>query len=174
VRNETLPARPKLVVAVDPRHVHAKPARLDDRLLEAAVAMRDQLKASIRVVHAYEVPLSSTTGTLVEPFRMPSAGYVVRDHVQKVTRDIQSLGERHEIAATQCELVSGEPVSALPAFTKKQKADVLVMGIVSRSAIARPIIGNTAEKVIDHVDCDVFVVKPARFKSQVPSKRPIG
>ena len=38
------------------------------------------------------------------------------------------------------------------------------MGAVSRSLLARPVIGNTAERVIDHVDCDVFIVKPAAFK----------
>lgn len=43
----------------------------------------------------------------------------------------------------------------------------LVIGAVSRSLLARPIIGSTAERVIDHVGCDVFVVKPPGFKSQV-------
>jgi hypothetical protein len=27
------------------------------------------------------------------------------------------------------------------------------------------VIGNTAEQVIDHVVCDVFIVKPAGFKA---------
>ena len=42
-----------------------------------------------------------------------------------------------------------------------------MMGAVSRKLLARPVIGSTAERVIDHVDCDVFVVKPAGFKPRV-------
>lgn len=33
--------------------------------------------------------------------------------------------------------------------------------------LKRPVIGSTAESVIDHVDCDVLVVKPAGFKTPV-------
>lgn len=29
------------------------------------------------------------------------------------------------------------------------------------------VVTNTAERVIDHVDCDVLVVKPAGFKARV-------
>ena len=50
--------------------------------------------------------------------------------------------------------------------------DLLVMGAVSRGAIARSVIGHTAEKVIDEVECDVFIVKPRGFKSAMPKVRP--
>jgi universal stress protein E len=172
VRSEKLPARPAIVIAVDPLHAHAKPARMDDRLLNAATVFKDHLSGSLQVVHAYRVPLSSTSGTLTEPIRLPSAGYVVRDHIERLRRDIEQLAARHDVTATQCQLVNGEATQVLPAFVERRKADVLVMGVVSRSAIARPIIGHTAEKVIDQVDCDVFVVKPAGFKSTVPKTRP--
>jgi universal stress protein E len=174
VRSDTLPARPSVVVAVDPRHTHAKPARLDDRLLNAAAALNDQLSGSLDVVHVYRAPPISTSGTLMEPFRLPSAAYAARDYVDRLRSDVERLAARHDVAATQCQLVDGDPTAALPAFVKRRKVDVLVMGVVSRSAIARPIIGNTAEKIIDHVDCDVFVVKPAGFKSSVPKHRSSG
>ena len=42
--------------------------------------------------------------------------------------------------------------------------------MIERNGCPR-ILGNTAEKVIDHVDCDVLVVKPANFKTAVKRKR---
>jgi universal stress protein E len=174
VRSEKLPARPNVVVAVDPLHAHAKPARLDDRLLSAAATFENQLSGSLHIVHAYRAPPTSTSGTLTEPIRMPSAAYVVRDHIEGLRRDIERLASRHDIDPARCHIVDGEPIQALPAFIKKRKTDVLVMGVVSRSAISRQIIGNTAEKLIDQVDCDVFVVKPAGFKSTVPKARAGG
>ena len=47
------------------------------------------------------------------------------------------------------------------------RRDVLVMGAVSRSGLARLMIGNTAERAIDALPCDVLVVKPAHFKSRL-------
>ena len=55
----------------------------------------------------------------------------------------------------------------IAAVAQRQRVDLLVMGAVSRSMLKRPIIGSTAESVIDHVDCDVLVVKPAGFKAPV-------
>ena len=43
VRSPELPRRPRVLVAIDPRHTHDKPARLDDRLLQSAHTLTAQL-----------------------------------------------------------------------------------------------------------------------------------
>jgi len=48
------------------------------------------------------------------------------------------------------------------------------MGAVSRSALARLLIGNTAERVLDKLSCDVLIVKPRGFTAtltRAPSVR---
>jgi universal stress protein E len=171
-RSARLEAKPKIIVAVDPRHTHAKPAQLDQRLLAAASSLTGQLGGAIELVHAFQPPLSSTGGTLAEPFRLPGSAYAVRDHAERLARDVERLGARYDIPKEQCSVVSGDATEVLPAIVKKRRADVIVMGAVSRSTLSRPVIGHTAEKIIDRVDCDVFVVKPARFKTSVPRTRP--
>jgi universal stress protein E len=146
VRSAELPRRLQLLVAVDPRHTHAKPAKLDDRLLQAARQLVGQLDGRIAVVHAYEAPLSA------------------RD-LTATTQAVTKLASRHGI--DECAVREGRAVDVIPAEVDRVRAEVLVMGAVSRSLLARPVIGSTAERVIDHVDCDVFVVKPAGFKSSV-------
>jgi universal stress protein E len=59
----------------------------------------------------------------------------------------------------------------LPRLVATRKVDVLIMGAVSRSLLERPVIGSTAERIIDHVDCDVFIVKPAGFRTPVERGR---
>ena len=44
------------------------------------------------------------------------------------------------------------------------------MGAVSRSGLKRVFIGNTAERVLNDLPCDVLVVKPAHFAKRVPDK----
>jgi universal stress protein E len=150
VRSPELARAPRLLVAVDPRHTHAKPARLDDRLLQAARGMTRQLGGSFSLAHAYEAwsPKSLELGA-------------------NAAEAVGRLAKRHRVVAADCSVREGSASAVLPAEATRQHADVLVMGAVSRSLLERPVIGNTAERVIDQVDCDVFVVKPAGFKSQV-------
>jgi hypothetical protein len=65
----------------------------------------------------------------------------------------------------------GDVPGELRAAAAALHAGVVVMGAVSRSGLARLFIGNTAERVLDHVDCDVLVVKPRGFKTRV-ERRP--
>jgi universal stress protein E len=47
------------------------------------------------------------------------------------------------------------------------RSAIVVMGAISRSGLKRLLIGNTAERILDALRCDVLVVKPARFRSPV-------
>jgi universal stress protein E len=42
------------------------------------------------------------------------------------------------------------------------------MGAVSRSRLRSVFIGSTAEKVLDRLPCDVLIVKPPDFESDLP------
>lgn len=167
VRTAELPREPRWLVAVDPRHTHAKPAELDDRLLSAAQGAVDRVGGTVSMVHAYELPLGSGPGTLVEPIRLPRTPGRGRKVIADTTRAIQALARKHGISRNQCLVREGAVTDVIAAEAERQHADVLVMGAVSRSLLERPVIGITAERVIDHVDCDVFVVKPSGFKSRV-------
>ena len=41
------------------------------------------------------------------------------------------------------------------------------MGAMSRSGAARLLIGNTAERILDDLACDILVVKPQKFRGKV-------
>jgi hypothetical protein len=71
--------------------------------------------------------------------------------------------------------VPGNPPETLALIAKKHRAGVIVMGAVSRSALTRFFIGNTAERVIDDVQCDVLVVKSPDFRTAVTRRvtRPV-
>lgn len=153
VRSAKLANRPRLLVAVDPRHTNDKPARLDARLLEAARVVTDQLDGTIRVVHAYGSPVSPMPGP-------PQS-------LARTARTVQRLARKYDVEAADCFVAEGSPTEVIASTARQSKTHVLVMGAVSRSLLTSPVIGNTAERVIDQVDCDVFVMKPARFKTPV-------
>jgi universal stress protein E len=172
VRSTDLPAQPKWLVAVDPRH--AKPAKLDDRLVGTAVWASKKLGGTVSLVHAYESPLSGGAGMLMEPIRLPISAERGRKFIETTTRSVHALARAHGLSAADCIVREGDATDVIAEEAARWRADVLVMGAVSRSLLARPVIGATAERVIDHVDCDVFIVKPAGFKAPVEKQIPVG
>jgi len=65
-------------------------------------------------------------------------------------------------------LPRSEDVSkAIVSLAKNKNIDLLVMGTVCRTGVAGLIIGNTAEKVLNKVDCSVLTVKPEGFVTPV-------
>jgi len=41
------------------------------------------------------------------------------------------------------------------------------MGTIGRSGLAGLLIGSTAEKLIDRVNCSILAIKPANFQSPI-------
>ncbi len=165
VRSKALPRSPRVIVAVDPRHAHAKPAKLDDRLLQAAQGFAVQLGGRVGVVHAYASFADAVPGVLRRPIRPRQQSFGTRRFVATTTALVTKLAGKYGVSADECVVREGAPDDVVAAEADRLGADLLVMGAVSRSLLTRPVIGNTAERVIDHVECDIFVVKPAGFKS---------
>jgi universal stress protein E len=48
----------------------------------------------------------------------------------------------------------------IPFLARDRNADLVVMGAVARWSLQRAVIGSTAEKVLDHLPCDILIVRP--------------
>jgi nucleotide-binding universal stress UspA family protein len=68
-------------------------------------------------------------------------------------------------------IVGRHPADAIAQTAQELHSSIVVMGAISRSGLKRLFIGNTAERVLDLLSCDVLVVKPEHFASRVPRAR---
>jgi universal stress protein E len=134
-----------LVATVDPEQSHGKPQSLDDEILGLAKKVRDALSARLRVFHAR----------------------TQREGALEIASDVLELARRHAIPDEQVQIEEGYPAAALPRFLSREAADIVIIGGAARSRLRRALIGHTAEKVLDALDCDVLVVKPSQFCSPV-------
>jgi universal stress protein E len=165
--------RPTVLASVDPFHAHARPADLDARLLKAGESFAELLRGKLHVFHAYwplisygPEPLSGAPVAILPP-------EVQALHERQVVRAIDRLAVTAGIPRRRRHVCMGDVSDELQALTHRTRAGLVVMGAVSRSALKRFFIGNTAERVLDKLECDVLVVKPRGFKSQV-SRRATG
>lgn len=63
--------------------------------------------------------------------------------------------------------LKGDPTELIPTWITEKEIDVLVMGTVARAGIAGFIIGNTAENILQKLDCSLWAMKPQGFVSPV-------
>jgi nucleotide-binding universal stress UspA family protein len=67
-------------------------------------------------------------------------------------------------------LVKGLPAKEIPIMAEKYDIDLIVMGTIARTGIPGLIIGNTAEAILEQVNCSVLAIKPEGFKSPVSAR----
>ena len=157
-----------IIAAVDPGRSHGKPAMLDDGILDTAVMMRNALGGTLRVVHAgapweYAVHLNRELRDLPEAVKEDVRG-ACRN---KLEEQVLALARRHNIPENSVQVIEGDAAELLPYVASSQSAQIVVLGAVSRSRIGRALIGHTAERVLDALECDVLIVKPPGFRTPV-------
>jgi universal stress protein E len=155
-----------VLASIDPFHSHAKPADLDKVILDAAGQVVGTGTGRLGITHVYTVPpkLFSAAGEIAV---IPATPAQSRRYKAQARSMIKRLGKPYAVSTRDQLPVEGDPAVRIPQLAKSWKADVLVMGAVSRRAMKRLFIGHTAERILDEVHCDVLVVKPASFKTQV-------
>ena len=71
------------------------------------------------------------------------------------------------ISSPERHLIKGWARKEIPAFAKSIDADLIVMGTVGRTGIPGFIMGNTAETILNQIDCSVLAIKPPGFETPV-------
>ena len=147
---------PRLFAAVDPLHMHDKPAELDERIFDFAAALAGRAKGDLHVLHVAWYPI----GLELPP---DVTATIMRKH-----RDaLSAFAASHKVDAGRAHLVEGPMPEALCEAVVEYGADFVVMGAVSRRGLDRLFIGSTAERVLDRLPCDLVIVKPAGFAARV-------
>jgi len=80
----------------------------------------------------------------------------------------KNIGEGvSDYLAPQIHLIKGNPSKEVPAFSNDINADLVVMGTVARTGIPGFIMGNTAETILNRLNCSVLAVKPQGFQTPI-------
>ncbi|MCC2615712.1 universal stress protein UspE [Aestuariibacter halophilus] len=138
-------------------------AQLNDVVTETAQTMAELLKGTVNLVNAYP---GTPVNIAIEIPEFDPKGY--RDSVKAYhTESMQKHISRYDISMDQCHIREGLPEDAIPAVAKLIDAELVVIGTVGRVGISAALIGNTAEHVIDRLDCDVLALKPTGFESPI-------
>jgi universal stress protein E len=159
---------PCVVAAVDPLHPRDKEASLDDRIVTSANELAHLLGGQAVLLHTFDVPpgIMTSADGLTMPVAIPVAE-IAAELERNCTEAVRTLAKKHGIPRERVHVLQGHTRQLLVSSTDELRADVVVMGAISRSALERLFVGSTAEAVLDRLLCDVLIVKPVGFASSI-------
>ena len=159
---------PVFIAAIDPMNEHDKPAALDDEILQTSKFLAEKVGGTVHAFHSYDprIAVATATANAYIPVSLPFdeiEQQMHEDH-QKRFNEITSF---HGVDDDKCHLLAGLTHEELPAVAASVKAAVVVMGAVSRNRWKRLFIGATAERTLEHLPCDLLIIKPDWFQTPV-------
>jgi universal stress protein E len=125
----------------------------------------------LHAVHAY-VPdiIGMTPAALSVPDATAriaaNAANLARRRLEKTLLAAKALS----LPPSRRHLIARHAVDAIPELARDIGCDIVVMGALSRSGLKRFFIGNTAERLLDDLPCDLLIVKPPAFASRVATR----
>ncbi|MDO6476832.1 universal stress protein UspE [Alteromonas sp. 1_MG-2023] len=163
VKAHAWPEHGNIVAAVNVGTEDKEHAQLNDKLTGIAKDYAELLSGQVHLVNAYpSAPLNIAIE--IPDFNPETYHNAVRNHhVQEMENHSAKFG----IGVANCHVVEGLPDIAIPKVTEQLDAELVVIGTVGRTGISAAFLGNTAEHVIDNLNCDVLAVKPDGFTSPV-------
>ncbi|ADJ29693.1 universal stress protein [Nitrosococcus watsonii] len=148
---------------------------LNRKILDLSGSLAFSDFAALHVVHIWDAPAEAMLRTWADDPQKASMTYVegVRSsHESAYNRLRQQLIERvgkdtSDYLSPEFHMRRGAAAAVIPDIAKQLHADLVVMGTVARTGIAGLLIGNTAEAILEQLQCSVLAVKPPGFVSPV-------
>jgi universal stress protein E len=134
--------------------------------VELAAGLAGLFDATLDVVYAWPLPLGVP---ILPELDVPAQSRMDIEQHERAARTrfehaLAALALRVEVRP---HLLCGAPSIAIQEVVERREADLLVMGSVSRGGIAGLLLGNTAERLLDRVQCSILTIKPHDFVSPV-------
>jgi len=148
---------------------------LEQLILELSSSLALSDFAALHFVHVWDAPaeiiLRSWADNPVEAGMSYVEGERSRhegalNHLRDQLRD-QIGKEAYDYLSPQYHLRRGAASTVIPETAKQLQADLVVMGTVARTGITGLLIGNTAEAILEQLQCSLLAVKPPGFVSPV-------
>jgi universal stress protein E len=170
-----------ILAAVDVGDEHL-PAELESQralnrqILEMASCLALSEFAELHIVHAWHaVAESAIRGAFMQTPEDDIIAYVeqVRRQCEAsldgLIREVTgNLGQDAlDYLKLQTHLVKGLARKDIATLAKRIEADLVVMGTVARTGVPGFIMGNTAETILNQIDCSVLAIKPPGFVTPV-------
>lgn len=149
---------------------------LNLNILKLASSLAVAESAELHIANAWEAyGESALYGPFMHKTKEEINAYiemVKQQHITRLDELVREAGnllgkDMLEYINPQTHLVKGSARKEIPTLTQTINADLVVMGTIARSGIPGFIMGNTAESILNQINCSVLAIKPPGFVTPV-------
>lgn len=137
-------------------------SKMSIRAIEVAKRLARRLEAAVHLVHVYEFYYPAG---FIAPGMPPATPVLTfpEDEARRLVRKLRVFAHRHGIPFEMCHLLKGTPTfSEICRLAREVDADLIVTPTHGRTGLKRVFLGSTAERVIQHSPCPVFVARQSK------------
>jgi nucleotide-binding universal stress UspA family protein len=140
-----------ILAAVDVGNADGEHRTLHNSIVNYGYDIATLARANLHVISAHPAPMLSAADPTFQLKETIEARY---------RAECKSFQAEYDIAEERLHIAEGPADVLIPQVAHQLKAAVTVVGTVARTGLSGALIGNTAEVVLDALDCDVLVLKP--------------
>ena len=165
VKDHAWPTQGRILAAVNQGTEDSEHQSLNERIAHTANQFGRALSADVHLVNAYPATPVNIAIEIPE-FDPHDYNESVKAYHQT---SMDTFRKQVQIDAEFCHVEQGLPEDVIPHMANKLDAELVIIGTVGRTGISAALIGNTAEHIIDALNCDVLTIKPEGFSSPLAS-----
>jgi len=161
VKEHEWPSNGNILAAVNVGSDEAEHHSLNTKIAKEAKQLAQLIQANVHLVNSFP---GTPVNIAIEIPEFNSNEYndtMLKHHEQAMI----SHANKFDISIVNTHVKEGLPETVIEQVASKIDAELVILGTIGRTGISAALIGNTAEHVIDQLNCDVLALKPDGYKS---------
>ena len=166
----------KIMAAVDQDPEDAVKDVLNRQILEMSTSLAVAEFSELHIVHAWSFYGESHFRSPRIPISEVEVDAMVAEEASERRRWLRKLVKTYGAKANhgavdyvgpQLHVIKGDAKQVVPEAAHNLDVDLIIMGTVARAGVPGFFMGNTAESILNQIDCSVLTIKPPGFVSPV-------
>lgn len=162
----TVPEYEHVLGCVDTSTGDELDAELNHKVYKLSSLVSQHYGARLSIIHAWSV-----FGDELLRYRLAPTDHaaMMRASREQVEGQLDEFLQTHGSSVRErgVHVIHGDAPAVIPEFAREQGVDLVVIGTVARSGAVGMIIGNTAEQILNRIECSVLALKPDAFVSPI-------
>jgi universal stress protein E len=161
VKEHNWPDNGNVLTALNIGSDDAEHKALNDKLTQEAIHLSSLIKANIHLVNSYP---GTPVNIAIEIPEFNTCEY--NDTMLKHHQSAMNIhANAFSISSENTHVKEGLPEDVIQSVSDEIDAELVILGTIGRTGLSAALIGNTAEHVIDRLNCDVLAIKPNGYVS---------
>lgn len=152
----------RVIAAVGPETAEGEGREMNREILATARMLSGSSKSELHAVQSWELyGATMLQGHMSADDLMAQA----RAHYDQALARLAEICEGSSLNPEQIHLLEGGTEQVIADFANRAESDILVMGSYARTGLRGMLLGNTAEMMLDNLQCSVVTLKLPDFVS---------